>query len=192
MTSPCHRDGAVASCAAMTTPTIRALMLSLVTTILAVTVAWAADAPSSAVLKGSVLYRERDSLPDSAQVRVQLVDATPGEEPKVYAETTFATQGKQVPIAFALPIDLAKLDAAHLHALRAYILLDGRIAYVTRARVNVDPKAVPASVTILLVPGNADPVAVDSPAPPGAVKAPPPAPTRRTGPRGAQPPANAR
>jgi putative lipoprotein len=174
----------------MSNPTLRALATSLVAAMLAITVAQAADAPASAVLKGSVLYRERDSLPENAQVRVQLVDATPGEEPKVYAETTFATQGKQVPIAFALPVDVAKLDADHLHALRAYILLDGKIAYVTRARVNVDPKALPASVSILLVPGNADPVAADSPAPPGAVKPPPS--TRRSGPRGAQPPGNAR
>ena len=169
----------------MKTPTIRALALSLAAAILAATAAQAAD-PTSAVLKGSVLYRERDALPDNAQVRVQLVDATPGEEPKVYAETTFPTQGKQVPIPFALPVDRAKLEAGHLHALRAYVLIDGKIAYVTRARVNLDPNALPATVTILVVPGNADPEIVDSPAPPGAFKAP--APTRRTGPRGAQPP----
>jgi len=164
---------------------IRALASSLVAAILAVTAAQAADAPTSAVLNGSVIYRERDSLPDNAQVRVQLVDATPGAEPKVYAETTFTTLGKQVPIPFALPVDLAKLDAGRLPGLRAYILLDGRIAYVTRGRVNIDPKALPAAVTVLLVPGNADPVAADSPAPPGSMRAP--APTRRTGQRGAQP-----
>lgn len=174
----------------MTLPTLRALALSLVATILAATAAEAADAPSPVVLNGSVIYRERDALPDNAQVRVQLVDATPGEDTKVYAETTFATQGKQVPIAFALPVDLAKLEAGHLHALRAYILVDGKIAYVTRARVNVDPKAIPASLSILLTPGSSDPVGADSPAPAGAPKAQPP--TRRQGPRGAQPPGNAR
>jgi putative lipoprotein len=176
----------------MTISTFRALASSLVAAILAVAAAaQAADAPPSLVLNGSVLYRERDALPDNAQVRVQLVDATPGEEPKVYAETTFATQGKQVPIAFSLPFDPSKLDPGHLYALRGYILIEGRIAYVTRARVIVDPKALPAAMSILLVPGNADPVVVDSPAPAGAVKAPS-APTRRSGPRGAQPPANAR
>src|SRR5438045_8048437 len=55
------------------------------------------------VLSGSVLYRERIALPDSAKVRVQIFDGTPSESaPKVFAETTFATQGKQVPGPFAL------------------------------------------------------------------------------------------
>jgi len=150
-----------------------------------------APAPASAkgaetnasVLRGSVIYREKDALPDNAQVRIRLVDATPSEEaPKVYAETTFPTQGKQVPIPFALPIDHAKLDAVSGYALRAYILLDGKIAYITRSRVTVDPKAIPAALSILVVPGNDDPVVADSPAPPGSVK--PPAPPRSTRQRG--------
>ena len=168
----------------MTTPPIRALAFSLAAAMIAATAAQAADAPSSAVLKGSVVYRERDALPDSAQVRVQLVEATPGEEAKVYAESTFPTQGRQVPIPFTLPVDLTKLDAGRLHTLRAYILVDGKVAYVTRGRVNVDPKAIPVAVTVLLVPGDADPVVVDSPAPPGALK--PPQPPRRANQRGAQ------
>ena len=130
---------------------------------------------NASVLRGSVIYREKDALPENAQVRVRLVDATPSEEaPKVYAETTFPTQGKQVPIPFALPIDHAKLDAVSGYALRAYILLDGKIAYITRSRVTVDPKAIPAALSILVVPGNDDPVVADSPAPPGAVKPPTP------------------
>ena len=157
-----------------------------------------APAPASAkgaetnasVLRGSVIYREKDALPDNAQVRIRLVDATPSEEaPKVFAETTFPTQGKQVPIPFALPIDHAKLDAASGYALRAYILLDGKVAYVTRARVTVDPKALPAALSILVVPGNDDPVVADSPAPPGAVR--PPTPQQQRGrptrPQGGQP-----
>jgi putative lipoprotein len=168
--------------AVMTTATIRAFALALAASLLPAT-AGAADAPSEPVVKGSVLYREKDALPANAQVRVQLVDATPGEDAKVMAETTFATQGRQVPIPFALPFDPAKLDAASPHALRAYILIEGRVAYVTRARVNIDPKAVPVSVSILLTPGNADPVAVDSPAPAGAVKAPQPQ-QRRSNQRG--------
>jgi putative lipoprotein len=140
---------------------------------------------SGSVLRGSVVYREKDALPDNAQVRVQLVDATPSESaPTIHAETTIPTQGKQVPIAFALPFDPAKLDAP-AYTLRAYILLDGKVAYVTRGRVNVNPKAIPASVSVLVVPGNADPVVADSSPPPGAVKAP--SPPRRTNQRGAPP-----
>jgi putative lipoprotein len=134
-------------------------------------------------LRGSVIYREKDALPENAQVRVRLVDATPSESaPKVFAETTFPTQGKQVPIPFELPIDHAKLDAVSGYALRAYILLDGKVAYVTRGRVTVDPKAIPAALSILVVPGNEDPVVADSPAPPGAIK--PPTPPRQTRQRG--------
>ena len=140
----------------------------------------------SRVLRGAVLYREREALPPNAQVRVQLVDAV-SRYPTVIvlAETTFATDGRQVPVPFTLPIDGSKLEAGRSYALRGYILVDGQIRYVTATRVNVDPQAPPAAVTILLAPGSADPPPADSPAPPGAIKPPAP-PSRSTLPRGSQ------
>lgn len=145
------------------------------------------SAPSSSrVLHGSVLYRERVALPSDAEVKVQLIDAVSNPpEVKVLAETTYRTAGRQVPVPFALPLDASKLEAGRSYGLRAYILIDGKVSYVTATRVNVDPQAPPASVGILLAPGTADPAFADSPAPPGALR-PPSAPSRSTLPRSSQ------
>ena len=141
--------------------------------------------PDARVLQGSVLYRERVPLPQHAEVRVQLVDvaSTPARTLTVLAETTFATAGRQVPVPFELRLDPTKLEPGRSYGLRAYILVDGKVSYVTATRVNVDPQAPPVSVSILLMPGSSDPVVVDSPPPPGSMR-PPAAPSRSTLPRG--------
>ncbi|MEO8487082.1 MAG: YbaY family lipoprotein [Betaproteobacteria bacterium] len=129
-----------------------------------------AEAPRNA-LQGSVIYRERVALPAQAQVKVQLVDTV--SDPRlavVVAETTFASAGRQVPIPFTLPLDVAKFEPGRAYVLRAYILIDGAIQYVTSTRVNVDPRAPPASVSLLVTPGTQEPEIADSPAPPGAVQ----------------------
>lgn len=132
------------------------------------------------VLQGSVLYRDKAALPDDAQVRVQLIDVQAEPQPTVVAETVFASAGKQVPLPFALPIDPARVKEGRSYAVRAYIAFGGSTRYVTTARVNVDPQALPESVAILVVPGAADKPVADSPPPPGAVRAP----SRSTLPRG--------
>lgn len=143
---------------------------------------------SHRVLQGAVVYRERAPLPTNAQVRVQLVDVvSKAPDVLVLAETTFGTAGRQVPVPFALPVDASKLEPGRSYALRGYILIDGNVSYVTATRVNIDPNAPPAALTILLAAGTADPVVADSPPPPGAIKPAAP-PSRSTLPRSSQKP----
>lgn len=143
---------------------------------------------SHRVLQGAVVYRERAPLPTNAQVRVQLVDVvSKAPDVLVLAETTFGTAGRQVPVPFVLPVDASKLEPGRSYALRGYILIDGNVSYVTATRVNIDPNAPPAALTILLAPGTADPVVADSPPPPGAIKPAAP-PSRSTLPRSSQKP----
>ena len=146
----------------------------------------AAKAPARKVLQGSVLYRDKAALPDDAQVKVQLVDTQVEPTPTVVAETQFASAGRQVPLPFALPIEMDRVKEGRSYALRAYIAFGGQTRYVSTTRVNVDPSALPATVAVLVVPGAADPPPADSAPPPGAMK--PVAPSRGTLPRsGAQP-----
>jgi putative lipoprotein len=142
------------------------------------------------VLNGSIVYREKAELPADARIRVQLLDAPPGKPATVLAETEFGSSGRQVPVPFALPVDTAKLKGGHGYALRAYIAFGGQTRYVTAARVNVDPDAIPATVSILVQPGAEDPQVTDSPAPPGAARPPRP-PTARQPVPGRQPPGRA-
>jgi len=161
------------------------VLLSACTTVDSAPAGAGRAATTTRVLNGSVLYRERIALPDSAKVRVQIFDGTPSETaPKVFAETTFPTQGKQVPVPFALAFDPAKLEPASSYAVRAYILLDDKIAYVTHTRIHIDPNALPAILSILVTPGTSDPAFADSAAPPGPSRGP--APSRNTPPRGSQ------
>jgi putative lipoprotein len=170
---------------------LAAVMLPACTTIEPAPAAAGASGSATAsrrVVQGSVLYRERAALPADAQVRVQLVDAvSKAPEVIVLAETTFGTAGRQVPVPFALPVDTAKLEPGRSYALRGYILIDGKVSYVTATRVNVDPHAPPAVLTLLLSPGTADPVMTDSPPPPSAFRPAAP-PSRSTLPRGSQAP----
>jgi putative lipoprotein len=159
---------------------LAAVMLPGCTTVEPAPATAAAAAARPKVLQGSVLYRDKAALPDDAQVRVQLVDVQAEPQPAVVAETVFASAGKQVPLPFSLPIDPARVKEGRSYAVRAYIAFGGSTRYVTTARVNVDPQALPESVAILVSPGAADKPVADSPPPPGAVRAP----SRSTLPRG--------
>ena len=142
-----------------------------------------APAPAAArVLQGSVVHAQKTALPDDAKVKVQLVDVKGDPVPVVVAETTFSSGGRQVPLPFSLPVDLARVQEGRSYALRAYIEYGGRTQFVTATRVNVNPHAMPATVAILVTPGESDAAPTESAPPPNAMR--PRAPSRNAPPRG--------
>ena len=77
-------------------------------------------------ITGTVTYRERIALPPDATVRVRLDDTTEPELPgKLVAETTIATNGKQVPIPFELAYRTGDIQPGHRYAVRATIVSGG-------------------------------------------------------------------
>jgi putative lipoprotein len=91
-----------------------------------------------AEVTGTVTYRLRIALPPQAMVRVSLSDVSRADAPaELIARATFATHGRQAPIAFALPYDPSRIDPGAHYAVDARIESEGRLLYVTAHRPRV-------------------------------------------------------
>ena len=139
--------------------------------------------PAAKVIRGSIVYREKVALPPDAELVVQLLDVTKPDKPVVNAEAKIRTDGGQVPIRFALPLDPAKLTGS-VHSMRASIRFGGKTQFVTGARVIIDPSSPPQVLVMTVVAGDTERAVDDSPAP-GGGRGPPP---RMVPPRGPAPP----
>jgi putative lipoprotein len=90
------------------------------------------EKPDPGVVSGTVTYRERMALPPTAVLEVKLQDVSKADTPAtLIAEQKITTGGKQVPIAFELKYDPAKIEAKHCYAVSARILVDGQLRWVT-------------------------------------------------------------
>jgi heat shock protein HslJ/uncharacterized lipoprotein YbaY len=99
------------------------------------------------VIKGAMAYRERIALPPGASGVVELREGGGGEG-RVVAEWRASLQGRQVPIAFELRVDRAKLVAGARHALRGAIVVDGGPAWVSEP-VTIDSSSAAIDVGLL-------------------------------------------
>ena len=90
------------------------------------------EPPAAAgVLSGTVTYLQRVALPSSAVLDVKLEDVTRADAAAtVIAEQKITTGGRQVPIAFELKFDPAKMDPKHRYTVRARITVDGVLRFV--------------------------------------------------------------
>ncbi len=80
---------------------------------------------------GTVTYRERIALPPTAVVTVQLVDVSRADAPAtVLGEQVIEPGGKQVPFAFVIPYDPARIDARMSYAVQARIEDGGRLLFI--------------------------------------------------------------
>lgn len=81
---------------------------------------------------GSVFYRERIALPDTAVVSVTLEDISLADKAaEVIATDSFITDGKQVPFEFKLDYDASKIVPNHRYNVRAKIAVDGKLRFTT-------------------------------------------------------------
>ncbi|MCB4769684.1 YbaY family lipoprotein [Ancylobacter sp. Lp-2] len=82
-------------------------------------------------LSGTVYYRERIALPPGAIVEVRLLDVSKADAPaRTLARTRIRPQG-QVPIPYELSVNAARILPGHRYALRASILVGGRIWFTS-------------------------------------------------------------
>jgi len=66
---------------------------------------------AGAAVSGTVAYRERIALPPTAVIKVQLVDVSRADAPAVVVgEQLIEAGGRQVPFAFKIPYDPARID----------------------------------------------------------------------------------
>lgn len=80
------------------------------------------DGGVRATLTGTVMYVQRIALPPSSVVRVRLEDVSRADAPsETLAEQTIPTEGRQVPIPFALEYDPSQIESERRYVVRAEI-----------------------------------------------------------------------
>jgi putative lipoprotein len=105
------------------------------------------------VVSGTVTYRQRIALPDTAVLSVRLLDVTREDISAVtIAEQRIQTDGKQVPLSFDIVYEPEKIDPKNRYSVRAEIYDGGRLLFTTGANVPVITQGNPRVVDMVLVP----------------------------------------
>ncbi len=103
-------------------------------------------------LDGTLVYRQRIALPPQTEAIVRLVDVSRADAPAtVIAETRFRTEGRQVPLAFRLEYDPARIDARMSYVVSGELRAGERILFLNTTRHGVLTRGAPSdNVEILL------------------------------------------
>lgn len=111
------------------------LFASLILGLIALTAGGAAMA-DGAVLSGTVFFRERIMLPETARVSVQLVDVSLADAPaKVLGEAL--ASGKSPPYAYAIAYDPDAIVPGHSYAVSARITEGEKLLFISTTRNSV-------------------------------------------------------
>ena len=118
---------------------------------------------SSPMITGTVTYRVRMALPANAAIDVRLEDVSRADAPAVIvAENIFAAGGKQVPISFQLPYSPGDIQAGHRYQVRAQIMVEDKLLFVTTKAYPVLTSGAPSMVNMVLQPVSSGPSASTS------------------------------
>jgi putative lipoprotein len=102
-------------------------------------------------ITGTVSYMPRIALPPTATLTVRLVDVSRVDAPSVtLAEQVIPTTGKQVPFAFEIPFDPARIEARNSYAVQARIEDAGRLLFISDRRYPVITQGAPHHVVLEL------------------------------------------
>jgi uncharacterized lipoprotein YbaY/membrane-bound inhibitor of C-type lysozyme len=106
---------------------------------------------NTGVVSGTVSYLQRMALPPNAVIEVQLQDVTLADAPaKVIAEEKITLGQRQVPVAFELNYDPAKMEAKHKYAVSARILVRGELRFSNNQAYPVLTEGKPSHVEMIL------------------------------------------
>lgn len=114
----------------------------------------AIDPANAGQIVGSIIYRQRIALPKGAIIAVDLFDISNLMAPTRISGNRFATEG-QVPIRFQLTYDRSRIDSARTYGVRARILVDRALWFVSDQPVPVLTRGNPSSIDILVRPASA-------------------------------------
>jgi uncharacterized lipoprotein YbaY len=143
----------------------RVLLAGTVAALCVVIVAWhAANAlppsgresqamPGAQIVSGTVSYRERAELPQTALVHVELIDVSQKDPRKAtLGEETIWPAGIKLPVTFRIPYDPSRIDLGHLYVVRARIVDGEKTLFVSSSMTYVLTKGARANVDIVVVP----------------------------------------
>lgn len=127
---------------------------------------WSQTGGTTAMVTGTVTYRQRVALPPGATFEVRVEDISRADVPAAnLADWSGETKGRQVPIPFELKYDPSLIVASHRYNIRATISSDGEILFTTTSATPVITQGAPTKVDLILdqVTPSAAPSAVASP-----------------------------
>jgi putative lipoprotein len=103
-------------------------------------------------VSGTVTYRERIALDPAAEVVVQLLDVSRMDAPStVLAEQRIKANGKQVPFAYELKVDAARIDPRMRYAVSARISRGEQLLFINDTQYSVLTQGGATSADLVLV-----------------------------------------
>jgi putative lipoprotein len=109
------------------------------------------------VVTGTLNYRDPLVLPPDAMIVMTLLDTTPVIKfSPIVAEVVLRGDGKQTPIAFALPYDRGRIAFEHNYGVRATIRSRDQILFETSGAAPVITRGNPMRVDLQLVRASSD------------------------------------
>jgi putative lipoprotein len=103
-------------------------------------------------VSGTVTYRERIALDPAAEVVVQLLDVSRMDAPStVLAEQRIKANGKQVPFAYELKVDAARIDPRMRYAVSARISRGEQLLFINDTQYSVLTQGGGATADLVLV-----------------------------------------
>ncbi|WP_240651569.1 MULTISPECIES: YbaY family lipoprotein [unclassified Variovorax] len=103
-------------------------------------------------VSGTVTYRERIALDPAAEIVVQLLDVSLMDAPsKVLAEQRIKANGKQVPFAYELKVDAARIDPRMRYAVSARITRGDQLLFINDTQYSVLTQGGANSADLVLV-----------------------------------------
>ncbi|MBW4553543.1 MAG: YbaY family lipoprotein [Aphanocapsa sp. GSE-SYN-MK-11-07L] len=105
----------------------------------------------SAVISGTVSYRQRIALPENATVEVRLRNVSRTDTPPL-AEQVINTNGAQVPFPFQLIYNPQQIKPDQIYAVEARILINGQPGWASSDRYAVITQGAPKTAEIIVNP----------------------------------------
>jgi putative lipoprotein len=106
---------------------------------------------ADARVTGTVSYLQRTALPPGALITVKLVDVSRADAPAiVLGEQQLRAEGRQVPFAFSIAYDRARIDPRLSYAVEARIEDSGRLLFISDQHHAVLTRGAPDRVDLLL------------------------------------------
>ncbi len=106
---------------------------------------------TTAIITGTVTYRERIALSEGAVLIVKLVDVSRADAPSItIGEYEIANPG-QVPLSFEIEYDTAEIDDRFTYAVQARINEGESLAFISDTAYHVITRDNPTSVDLVLV-----------------------------------------
>ena len=104
-----------------------------------------------ASVTGTVTYLQRIALPPTAVIKVQLADVSRADAPAIVLGTQqIEANGRQVPFAFEIEYDPARIDARFTYVVQARIEADGKLLFISDQAYPVLTRGAPSEVDLVL------------------------------------------